>query len=56
VIATVVAISDPRWPSIFTIHFEALIPRPASCNARTRIYGGTREINRALSSYLGEFL
>jgi hypothetical protein len=56
VIATVVAISDPRWLSIFTIHFEALILRPALCNARARIYGGTSASNRALNPYLGGFL
>ena len=37
-----IAISDPGWPSIFTVHFETLIPRPALCNARARIYGGIR--------------
>ena len=26
-------------PSLFTIHFETLIPQPALCNARARIYG-----------------
>jgi hypothetical protein len=56
VIATVIEISDPRWPSILKIHFETLIPRPALGNARARIYGGIRARNRALNPHLGDFL
>jgi hypothetical protein len=56
VIATVVAISDPRWSSIFAIHFETLIAQPALCNARAFIYGGMRASNPALNPHLGNFL
>jgi hypothetical protein len=56
VIAIVVAISDPWWPSIFTIHFETLIPGPALCNARARIYGVITARNRAPNPHLGDFL
>jgi hypothetical protein len=52
----VVAISDPNWLSILTIHFETLIPQPALRNARARIYGGIRASNRALNPHLGDFL
>jgi hypothetical protein len=38
----VVAIVEPGLPSIFTLHFETLIPQPAPCNARGRIYSGIR--------------
>ena len=41
-IATVLAIVEPGLPSIFTLHFETLIPQPAPCNARARIYSGIR--------------